>query len=114
MRPRIRYLVMKSHSQGPLLVRILEKMHEFLGYWSLVLKAKKLVRLCTVVLLCNLDLRKGTESYFFAGKKQATALKYLPLIFHQNRQKQNRAKCTNDDPELGLLDFIGFLRGPPV
>ena len=38
MRPRIRYLVMKSDSQGPLLVRILEKMHEFLGYWSLVLK----------------------------------------------------------------------------
>ena len=73
-----------------------------------------IVRLCTVVLLCNLELRKVTESYFFSGKKQATALKYLPLIFHQNRRKQNRAKCTNDNPELGLLDFIGILRGPPV
>ena len=73
-----------------------------------------IVRLCTVVLLCNLELCKGTESYFFSGKKQETALKYLPLIFHQNRQKQNRAKCTNDNPELGLLDFIGILRGPPV
>ena len=54
------------------------------------------------------------EIVFLLCQKQPTALKYL-LIKHQNSQKQNGSKCTIITfPELDLLNFIGFLRGPPV
>ena len=44
-----------------------------------------IVRLCTVVLLYNLELCKGKESYFCSAKYDQQLLKYL-LIFHKNRQ----------------------------
>ena len=37
------------------------------------------------------------EIVFLLYQKQPTALKYL-LIKHQNSQKQNGLKCTNDNP----------------
>ena len=67
-----------------------------------LLKWTIIVRLCAFVLQCNLELCKETKSYFCSAKNNQ-ALKCL-LIFHQNRQKQN---------ELGLLEFIAVLRGPP-
>ena len=57
-------------------------------------------RLCTVVLLCNWNCVKE-RNRIFALPKTMWALKYL-LIFHQNRQKQNGSKCTN---ELGIFWF---------
>ena len=47
------------------------------------------------------------EIVFFLCHKRPTALKYL-LIFHQNGQKLNGSKCTNDNPEHGLLDLFGI------
>ena len=47
------------------------------------------------------------EIEFLFCQKRPAALKYL-LIFHQNRQKQNGSKCTNDNPwtwPLGLYWF---------
>ena len=61
-----------------------------------------IVRLCTVVLLWNLELCKGTKSYFLLCQKRRTALKYL-LIFHQNTQKQNGSKCINDNKYTTVL-----------
>ena len=73
-----------------------------------------ILRLCTVVLLSNLKLSKGTKSYFcFAKYLRPTALKYL-LIFYQSRQKQNGSKRTNNNPWTWPLGLFWFLRSSPV
>ena len=58
--------------------------------WSII------VRLCTLVLLCSLELCKGTKSYFCSAKNNQQLW---------NRQKQNGSKCTNNNPWTWPLEL---------
>ena len=75
--------------------------------WSII------VRLCTIVLLSNLELCKGTKSYFCSAKnnEQLWNICLLSIKIDRSRMHRNAQIIT---PELVLLNFIGFLRGPPV
>ena len=71
-------------------------------------KLSVIVRLCSVVLLSvQFGIVSRNEIVFLLCQKQPKALQYLP-IFHQNRQKQNGSKCTNDNPSNSLLEFYWF------
>ena len=72
-----------------------------------------MVRLCTLVLLCNLELCKGTKWYFYSAKNSQQVLNICLLSIEINRSKMDR-DASITVPELDLLNFIGFLRGLPV
>ena len=85
---------------------LLTKMDSF--QWKLqfpsIVDHSKIMYCCSSV---QFWIVERNEIVFLLCQIRPTALKYL-LIFHQNRQKQNWSKCTNDNPELGLLDFFVF------
>ena len=56
---------------------------------------------------CCASVQFGIEIVFLLCQKQPKALQYLP-IFHQNRQKQNGSKCTNDNPSTSPFGLYWF------
>ena len=61
---------------------------------------RSIVRLCILLFFCAIWICVNEGNHIQKSKtiqKQPTALKYL-LIKHENSQKQNGLKCTNDNP----------------
>ena len=74
-----------------------------------------IVGLCTVGFLCNLELCIKERNRIFALTKTANSFEEFAYFFFIkiDRSKMDR-NAPMTIPELGLLDFIGFLRGPPL
>ena len=81
--------------------------------WSYSFQVLSIIAiLCTVVLLCNLELCEGTKSYFCSAKNQQPS--NISLFFIKIDWSKNGWKCINDNPWTWPLGLFWFLRGPPV
>ena len=68
-----------------------------------------IVRLCTTVLLCNLELSKGAKPLrYFCSAKNDQQLKNICLFFIGIYRGKMDRNATLTIRELGLLDLIGF------